>query len=87
MPAAAVTVRVAVVDPPEGGVTEPGLMPHDTPAGQALTDRAIRSLKPFKDVAVMVDVPELPPAIGFSDVGFADNEKSGAMTVTATVVV
>jgi len=87
VPAAAVTVRVAVVDPPEGGVTEPGLTLHVTVAGQPLADSATAALKPFKDVVVMVEVPGLPPAVRLSDVGFADNEKSGAMTVTATVVV
>jgi hypothetical protein len=53
------TVRVDVVEPPAGGVTGPGKV-HVEPDGQPETLRLTEALKPFNEVALIVDVPELP---------------------------
>ena len=54
------TVRVDVAEPPEGGVTEVGLKVAVVPVGRPAIERLTSELKPFKDVRVMVEVPELP---------------------------
>jgi hypothetical protein len=84
--AAAVTVRVEVMDPFAGGVTDEGLNEHVAPAGQLTAVSATALLNPNFEVTVIVDVEELPCAT-VNDVGLADNEKSGGgLTVNETVV-
>lgn len=54
------TVRVEAAELPEGGVTEVGLRVAVTPLGAPETERPTAELNPFKDVMVMVEVPEAP---------------------------
>ena len=70
------TVRVDVVELPEGGVTEVGLRVAVTLLGAPETERPTAALKPFRDVIVMVEVPE-PPWTIVREVGKAEMPKSG----------
>jgi len=79
-------VRVDVAVPPEGGVTEVGLKVPVVPLGRPEIDRLTAELKPFKDVMVMVEVPEAPGAME-RDVGEAVMEKSGAEATVRDIVV
>jgi len=73
---ATVSVEVAVLF--AGGVTGLVLIEHVVLAGHPLvTDRPTALLKPFKDVTVIVEPPELPRVTSIA-VGLADREKSGA---------
>jgi len=80
-----VIVNVDVADPPEGGVTEVGLKVAVTPVGAPETDKATAELKPFREVTVMVDVPEAPCTI-VREAGEADIEKSGAAETVRLMV-
>ena len=83
---AAVTVRVEVMDPFAGGVTDGGLNVHVAPTGQLAAARVTGLLNPNFEVTVIVEVEKLP-CITVNDVGLADIEKSGGgFTVKETVV-
>ncbi len=73
-------VATNVVEAPDGGVT--GFEENDvlTPEGAPESDSVAAELKPFIDVIVMVEVPELPCSID-REFGEADMEKSGVGTV------
>ena len=80
-------VRVDVAELPDGGVTEAGLKVPVAPVGRPETVRPTAELKPFRDVTVMVEVPEPLGAI-VRDVGEALREKSGGgATINETVAV
>ena len=53
-------VRVEVSDPSDGGVTWLGSRVVVTPEGTPETVRSTNSLKPFKEVIVMVEMPYSP---------------------------
>ena len=75
--AAAVTVMVDVPDP--GAAMLVGAKTTVTPLGIPVAESATAELNPPRIALVIVDGPELPCAT-VSDVGFADNEKSGVAT-------
>jgi len=79
-------VRVDVAEPPAGGVTEAGLKVPVVPVGKPVIERLTAELKLFKDVIVMVEVPEPPGAID-RDEGEAPMEKSGAAVTVSDIVV
>jgi len=54
------TVRVEVAEPPEVRVTEVGLSVAVTPVGAPETERLTLPVKPFREVTVIVDVPDEP---------------------------
>lgn len=79
-------VKVDVAEPSGAGVIEAGLKVPVVSAGNPDMVRPTSELKPFKDVTVMVEVPD-PPKVIERDVGEAAIVKSGgAVTVRATVV-
>jgi hypothetical protein len=61
---------------PARGVTESGEREHVEPDGQLETVKPTAELKPFCDVTVIVELPELVCWI-VREVGDADIEKSG----------
>ena len=67
-------------------VPEPGILVLDkersTPAGDELLVRTTVLENPNREVTVIVEVHELPPAFKNKDVGLADTVKSGPFTVT-----
>lgn len=71
------TVNLDVAEPLGRGVTETKLKVVVTPVGAPETERATDLLKPFIDMTVMVELPELPWTI-ISEEGDVDNAKSGA---------
>ena len=79
-------VNVDVAVPPEGGVTEVGLKEAVVPVGAPVTVRLTAELKPFRDVTVIVEVPE-PPGVTETVVGEALKEKSGAGATVSDMVV
>ena len=81
----AFTVKVEVIEPFAGGVTEVGDTVQVAFVGQPETARLTPLLNPFWEVTVTVEVPWLPCA-SVSDVGLAEIEKFGAVTVTVTLV-
>ncbi len=70
------TVRVLLVLPLAGGVTEIGLKPHVTPAGSPVHDRLAAEVKPLTLVTVTVLVPPVPGTM-LSELGEAATVKSG----------
>ena len=53
-------VRADVAVPPDGGVIDVGPRPAVTPVGAPDTERPTAPVKPFKEVTVIVEVPEPP---------------------------
>jgi hypothetical protein len=82
----AFTVKVEVIEPFAGGVTEVGDTVQVAFVGQPeKTARLTALFNPFWEVTVTVEVPWLPCA-SVSEVGLAEIEKFGAVTVTVTLV-
>jgi len=79
------TVSVEAAEPFAGGVTEDGLIEQVVNAGQPDTVRPTALLNPLIEVTVTVEVP-CWPGLTVIDAGLAESEKSGAVTVTETVV-
>jgi len=79
-----VTVKVEVMEPSAGGVTEFWLNDVVTPAGAPETERLTGELKALIEVTVMTEEPELPRAI-VRDIGDAEMEKSGVGGKAVTV--
>jgi hypothetical protein len=77
------TVSIDVAEPPDGGVTGVDDKVQFEPVGQPERVKFIVELKPFSDVTVKVELPELPCWI-VRELGDADKEKSGAVDPTAT---
>jgi hypothetical protein len=84
----AFTVKVEVIEPFDGGVTETGLNEQLAPVGQPVTVRLTALLNPFCGVTVIVLVP-LFPWVTVTLLGDAERLKFGwaaALTVRLTVV-
>ena len=82
------TVTVMVEDPVPGAAMDLGLKLTLRPLPLTEADKLIDELKPFKDVVLIVDEPDLP-LVMLRLVGLALIPKSGAgpITVSETVVV
>jgi hypothetical protein len=78
------TVSVDVAEPPDGGVTRVGDKVQFEPVGQPERVKFTVELKPFSEVTVKVELPELRCWI-VRELGDADKEKSGAVDPTATL--
>jgi hypothetical protein len=74
---AVVNVRTEVPEP----VTDAGAKDAVTPAGIPLAVRLTAPLNPFNEEIVRVLTTE-PPAIAFTDAGYADRVKLGAALTT-----
>jgi hypothetical protein len=82
----ALTVRTALLDPPDTSVTEIGLKAVFGPEDDTDTDRFTVPLNPLTLVKVMLEVPDELCAM-LTEEGLAVIEKSGAsLTATRTVV-
>jgi len=70
------TVSVDVAEPPDGGVTGVDDKVQFEPVGQPERVRFTGESKPFNDVTVKVELPELPCWI-VRKLGDSDKQKSG----------
>ena len=77
------TVSVDVAEPPDGGVTRVDDKVHLEPVGQPERVKFTVELKPFSEVTVKVELPELRGWI-VRELGDADKEKSGGVDPAAT---
>ena len=83
----AFTVKVELIEPFAGGVTEVGDTVQVAFVGQPeTTARLTPLLNPFWEVTVTVEVPWLPCA-SVSEVGLAEIEKFGAVTTINVTLV
>ena len=80
------TAIVMVAEPEPGAAIGLGLKLTVVPVGAPLADRLTALLKPPLTVVVMVEVPWAPCAT-LTEAGAALMVKSGAVTVSVTVVV
>ena len=75
------TVSFDVAEPPDGGVTEIDDKMQAESVGQPESVKFTGELKPFNDVTVKVELPELPCWI-VRELGDADKQKSGGVDPT-----
>lgn len=78
-------VKIEVVSPSGGGVTEFSLRAVVTPVGAPETERSTAWLKPFTDVTVTVELVESPSAI-VREGGVAAREKSAAAVTVRLMI-
>ena len=82
----AFTVKVELIEPFAGGVTEVGDTVQVAFVGQPETARLTPLLNPFWEVTVTVEVPWLPCA-SVSELGLAEIEKFDAVTTINVTLV